>query len=85
VSAAAQTVVVKGVETIVRANRAGALGRTLVVGLAAAYTAIFAWLSAFSLQDYPNHLARAVAMSDLLFHVGERFGDLYQYHFAAVP
>ena len=68
-----------------RPNRAGALGWTLVVVLAAAYTAIFAWLSAFSLQDYPNHLARAVAMSDLLFHGGERFGDLYQYHFAAVP
>jgi len=53
--------------------------------LASVYAAVFASMSAFSLQDYPNHLARAVAMADLMFHGGLRFGALFQYHFAAVP
>jgi hypothetical protein len=72
-------------ETTVRPSRSGAVGWTVVVFLTVAYAAIFAWLAGFSLQDYPNHLARAVVMSDFLFHGSERFGDLYQYHFTAVP
>jgi hypothetical protein len=51
--------------------------------LIAAYAVIFARFSAFSLMDYPNHLARAVVMADLIFHGGARFGDLFQYHFIA--
>jgi hypothetical protein len=83
-SAAAQIDFVSVNETAVRPSRSGAVGWTVVVFLTVAYAAIFAWLAGFSLQDYPNHLARAVVMSDLLFHGSERFGDLYQYHFMAV-
>jgi hypothetical protein len=66
-------------------SRRDAIGWTIAAILMAAYVAIFAWFSAFSLQDYPNHLARAVAMADLVFHGGERFGELFQYHFSAIP
>lgn len=66
-------------------SRADAIGWTVVAILMAAYAAVFSWLSLFSLQDYPNHLARAVAMADLMFHDGLRFGALFQYHFAIVP
>jgi hypothetical protein len=52
--------------------------------LIAAYAVIFARFSAFSLMDYPNHLARAVVMADLIFHGGARFGDLFQYHFLPI-
>lgn len=76
---------VAGADRAVRPYRAAVLGWSLVVLLAAAYGGIFATQAAFSLQDYPNHLARALAIADLLFHGGERFGAWYQFHFAAVP
>jgi hypothetical protein len=67
------------------ASRAIASGWTVTAILMAAYATVFAALGAFSLQDYPNHLARAVAMADLIFHGGARFGGMFTYHFAAVP
>jgi hypothetical protein len=60
------------------------IGWTVAGVIAAAYAVIFGLLSAFSLQDYPNHLARAVAISDLIFDGGARFGALFQFHYAAV-
>ncbi|MDB6091656.1 MAG: hypothetical protein JWN85_4440 [Gammaproteobacteria bacterium] len=57
------------------------LGMTLL----AAYCAVFVVLSPLPIQDLPGHLARAVAMSDLLFHGGTRFGDVFQFHWLAAP
>jgi hypothetical protein len=54
--------------------------------LVAAYIAVFAhFSSALPLQDYPNHLARALVMADLMFHHGSNFGAVFQYRFLAVP
>ncbi len=51
----------------------------------AAYCVVFVLLSPLPVQDFPDHLARAVAMSDLLFHGGERFGAIYQFHLLWIP
>jgi len=59
-------------------------GWTLAALLMAAYAVILGRFGGFSLQDYPNHLARGVVMSDLMFHGGARFGAVFHYHFAAV-
>ena len=53
--------------------------------LLAAYCALLVLLSPIPAQDFPDHLARAVAMSDLMFHGGARFGDIYQFHLLWVP
>jgi hypothetical protein len=54
--------------------------------LTAAYIAVVADFSAaLPLQDYPNHLARAVVMADLMFRNGADFAGIFQYHFLAVP
>src|SRR5450432_2278075 len=37
------------------------------------------------LQDYPNHVARALVMDDLLFHGGGRFGATFEFKFMAAP
>jgi hypothetical protein len=57
----------------------------LAAVFALAYVVVLGWLSPLSLQDYPNHLARALVMSDLLFHHGAHFGELFQYRFLAIP
>src|SRR4051812_18899440 len=49
------------------------------------YMAVIAWFSPLVIQDYPNHLARALIMEDLLFHHGVVFGSDYQYHFLFTP
>ena len=49
------------------------------------YCVLLAWLSPLPVQDLPNHLARAVAMSDLLFHGGERFGTTFEFHLQWIP
>jgi hypothetical protein len=59
-------------------------GWVLAALLMAAYAVIFGRFGGFSLQDYPNHLARGVVMSDLMFQGGARFGAVFHYHFAAV-
>jgi hypothetical protein len=53
--------------------------------LLAAYCALLVLLSPVPVQDFPDHLARAVAMSDLMFHGGARFGDIYQFHLLWIP
>lgn len=52
---------------------------------AAIYVLVSNQLSVLLFQDYASHLARAVVMSDLLFHKGARFGDVFEYRFLAVP
>ena len=51
----------------------------------AAYGIVFLQFAPPALQDYPNHVARALVMSDLLFHGGVRFGATFQFSFIAAP
>jgi len=37
------------------------------------------------LQDFPNHLARALVIADLLFDHGRHFAGLYSFHFLWAP
>jgi hypothetical protein len=50
-----------------------------------AYIAVFLWFSPLPLQDYPNHLARAFVMADLLFRHGAEFGQSYRFHLLLTP
>jgi hypothetical protein len=49
------------------------------------YIAVLVWFSPLDVQDYPNHLARALIMEDLIFHQGAEFGQTYQFHFLFTP
>jgi hypothetical protein len=49
------------------------------------YVGVIAWFSPLVIQDYPNHMARALVLEDLIFHHGARFGSDYQYHFLFTP
>jgi hypothetical protein len=49
------------------------------------YLGVIAWFTPLVIQDYPNHLARARIMEDLIFHHGAQFGSTYQYHFLFTP
>src|SRR5579864_1856410 len=49
------------------------------------YLLLLASASAMSLQDMPNHLARAQVTADLLLHHGQAFGGEFQWHFMLVP
>lgn len=61
------------------------LGWTFALVIYAAYLLFFIRLTSFPLQDYPNHIARAVVMADLLFHHGTRFGHLFTVELLPVP
>jgi hypothetical protein len=65
-----------------RAERDVWIAATLVC---AAYVAVIAPLTSFPMQDYPNHVARAAIMADILFHHGAQFGRFFEVHLAAVP
>jgi hypothetical protein len=49
------------------------------------YVTYFIQLTSFPFQDYPNHLARAAILADLLLHGGHRFGGEFGFHFAIAP
>ena len=51
----------------------------------AAYCVLFILLSPLPVQDLPDHLARAVAMNDLLFHAGARFGGMFHFNLEWIP
>jgi hypothetical protein len=55
------------------------------IALTAAYCVLFVLLSPLPVQDLPDHLARATAMSDLLFHGGKHFGGIFQFHLLWIP
>ena len=55
------------------------------LALLAAYCLMFVLLSPLPVQDFPDHLARAVAMNDLLFHDGARFGGIFHFHLEWIP
>ena len=58
---------------------------TAVAVIGIAYVIVFVQLAPAVLQDYPDHLARAVVIGDLAFHHGSRFGAVFEYRFMAVP
>lgn len=53
--------------------------------LLAVYCGFFAQLTSYPYQDFVDHLARAVVMSDLMFDHGARFGDLFELRFMPIP
>ena len=53
--------------------------------LCAAYVIYFAQLTSLPLQDFPNHLARARIIDDLLFNGGAHFGGQYTVQLAPTP
>jgi hypothetical protein len=53
--------------------------------LLTAYCVMFVLLSPLPVQDFPDHLARAVALDDLLFHGGARFGAIFHFHLEWIP
>jgi hypothetical protein len=57
----------------------------LVIALVAAYAGALWALDALPYQDVPNHLARAVAISDLLFDDGRRFGAIFSFEWQFAP
>jgi len=61
------------------------LGLPAVAVLYALYVAYFVQLTSLPLQDYPNHVARAVVLGDLIFHDGARFGEVFSFHIVAAP
>lgn len=61
------------------------LGWVLVLILSAAYLVSFLRLTSLPLQDYPNHVARGLVLSDLLFHHGARFGHEFSVTPMLVP
>lgn len=63
----------------------GKLGWAIALAICAAYLVFFGRLTSFPLQDYPNHVARAVVMADLLFHHGSRFGQQFTVELMLVP
>ena len=66
---------------------APSVARVVMIGgiLLLAYAVMLVLLSPVPVQDFPDHLARAVAMSDLIFHGGARFGATYQFHLLWIP
>jgi len=50
-----------------------------------AYLGVFLYCWPLQLQDYPNHLARAVVMANLMFDHGTRFGATFAYQFLIIP
>jgi hypothetical protein len=65
--------------------RAARVAWTGGIVLTAAYCVLFVLLSPLPVRDLPDHLARAMAMGDLLFHGGERFGAIFQFHLLWIP
>jgi len=59
--------------------------RGLLVLVVLAYIALFCQFSPLLVQDYPNHLARATVMADLLFRHGAGFGQSFRLHLLWIP
>jgi hypothetical protein len=61
------------------------IGWSAAALVCAFYLVYFSSLQTPPLQDFPNHLARAVVLSDLLFAHGERFGQMFSLSLVPVP
>lgn len=66
-------------------QRRSYLPAAAVAALCVAYIFWFAHLTSLPLQDFPNHLARAQIIDDLLFNAGARFGGQFTWHFIPMP
>lgn len=53
--------------------------------LLAGYLALIARLTSFPFEDFPDHLARAKVLGDLLFHYGAQWGGVFAFHWRPVP
>jgi hypothetical protein len=60
-----------------------ALAGAIILG--ALYVGWFATLRSYPFEDFPNHLARGVAMSDLLFNHGQQYGHVFTFSLVLVP
>jgi hypothetical protein len=58
---------------------------TIAAILAMACVLVVVDSSSLLFQDYPNHLARAEVLADLMFGHGHLFGEAFTYQFMAVP
>jgi hypothetical protein len=67
------------------AGLASLIGWPAVALLGCGYLLLIARLTSFPFEDFPDHLARAEVLSDLLFHHGARFGWEFTFHWQPVP
>jgi hypothetical protein len=68
-----------------RAARVNSVGWPAVTLLVAGYLVLVARLTSFPFEDFPNHLARAKVLADLLFHHGAQWGGIFAFHWRLVP
>jgi hypothetical protein len=57
----------------------------VAIALVVAYAVVLLQFAPPALQDYPNHLARALVTNDMLFHGGARFDVIFEFKFMAAP
>jgi hypothetical protein len=68
-----------------RATLVNIIGWPAVTLLVAGYLVLVARLTSFPFEDFPDHLARAQVLADLLFHHGARWGGVFAFHWQLVP
>ena len=68
-----------------RATLVNIIGWPAVTLLIAGYLVLVARLTSFPFEDFPDHLARARVLCDLLFHHGARWGGVFAFHWQLVP
>ncbi len=68
-----------------RATLANIIGWPAVTLLTAGYLALIARLTSFPFEDFPDHLARAKILADLIFHHGREWGGTFAFHWQPVP
>jgi hypothetical protein len=68
-----------------RATLVNIVGWPAVALLVAGYLVLIARLTSFPFEDFPNHLARAKVLGDLLLHHGARWGGVFAFHWQFVP
>jgi hypothetical protein len=68
-----------------RATLTNIIGWPAATLLTAGYLALIARLTSFPFEDFPDHLARAKVLADLIFHHGEKWGGTFAFHWQPVP
>ena len=68
-----------------RASLVNTVAWPAVALLIGAYLVLLARLTSFPFEDFPDHLARARVMADLLFHHGAQWGGTFAFHWQLVP
>src|SRR5580704_17216502 len=69
----------KAGKTMTAASQAPVAKWFLAALLAGLYVILLSHFGGLLYQDYPNHLARATVIADLLFHHGQHFGAAFQF------